>query len=164
MLSTMLEEFQRWLQIHYILGAVFIALLLWWRSRLERARLNHFWQRECTGRLWKRRFPHSDKREIRAFLSILTDSFGFAPSDRLCFAPEDTIWTIYTTVYPDGYMLKGIIPRADDLEMESFAEGILKRYSIDLMSRHDDITLGDLFDLAQTPRLQSPPPHRGAEL
>jgi hypothetical protein len=91
---------------------------------------------------WRRRFPDSPKTEIREFLSALVDAFGFRQSRRCCFSPDDKLMDIYRAVTPPGSL-------SDNMELESFALRLEKRYGIDgidlVKSWRDDITLGELY-------------------
>jgi hypothetical protein len=106
---------------------------------IERKRMRQFWQRACTGRLWRRRFPHSSKSEIRDFLDVFIEAFGFPDRRRLCFAPDDRVMDIYRALYP----VRG---SADSMELEDLVTGLQDRYRVEILgSWRDDITLGDLF-------------------
>jgi hypothetical protein len=116
--------------------AVLISLPTWIRSRRA---LRKYWDRACMGIRWRRRFPDSPKTEIREFLSALVDAFGFRQSRRCCFSPDDKLMDIYRAVTPPGSL-------SDNMELESFALRLEKRYGIDLFkSWRDDITLGELY-------------------
>jgi hypothetical protein len=114
---------------------------------LERIRLRQFWSRACTGRLWRRRFPVASKTEIREFLNLFIDSFGFSPSRRLCFAPDDRPIEVYRAVYPFPKLM------ADMMELETFCLRAEERYGVDLQAIwREDITLGELFQHTRNSR------------
>ena len=57
-----------------------------------RKALFRYWQRKCTGILWHRRFPDVPTSNIRNFLTVFVDAFGFGRSRRLCFSPIRAHW------------------------------------------------------------------------
>src|ERR1700678_1604270 len=90
------------------------ALLAWIVGQLGRTRrLAPLLSRSCAGRRWRREFPGAGKMEIREFLGIFVDAFGFPRQKILAFRPEDRIMDVYHAVYPSG----GV---PDELELESF--------------------------------------------
>ena len=104
-----------------------------------RRRLRVYWDRRCTGILWRRRFPSASKQDIRSFLDRFVDAFGFSRKRRLCFSPDDKVIDIYRTLYPTpGW--------SDSLEMETFARLLEKRYGLDVahLSKRE-YTLGEIF-------------------
>jgi hypothetical protein len=73
-------------------------------------------------------------------LGILVDAFGFRQSRRCCFSPDDRLMDIYRAVFPPGSYM-------DNMELESFAMRLEKRYGIDLFADDcHDITLGDIYE------------------
>ena len=114
-------------------------------DRVVRRRLQTYWQRACTGRQWKRRFPDASKSQIRAFLSLFLSAFAFGRERLLCFSPDDRVMDVYRTLYSPKLTL------ADALELETFAHGLQKTYGTDVIPIwRDDITLGDLFAYTRT--------------
>ena len=107
-----------------------------------RRRLRVYWDRRCTGILWRRRFPSASKQDIRSFLDRFVDAFGFSLKRRLCFSPDDKVIDVYRTLYPTpGW-------GADSLEMETLVTLLEKTYGLDvarLLQR--EYTLGELFAL-----------------
>jgi propanediol dehydratase small subunit len=119
-----------------LLGTAAFAL----SSIRERQRMRRYLDRSCTGFQWRRRFPQSSKPEIREFLDIFVEAFGFQRRWRLCFAPDDRVMEVYRTLYPPNP------GGADGMELESFADGIRKRYGVDLRdSWREDITLAEIY-------------------
>ena len=109
-----------------------------------RHRLGVYWDRRCTGILWRHRFPSASKHDIRAFLDAFVDAFAFPRKRRLCFSPDDKIIDVYRTLYPSpGW--------ADSLEMETFAKLLEQRYGLDVdhLSRRE-YTLGEVFALTRS--------------
>ncbi len=95
--------------------------------------------RTCEGLRWKRHFPQAPKDEIRRFLSIFVNSFGFREKDRLKFGPDDRILDVYHAVYRP-------MPSVDNMELEEFFCRVEDTYGIDssqLWNGH--LTLGELF-------------------
>jgi propanediol dehydratase small subunit len=89
---------------------------------------------------WRRRFPTSPKTEIRRFLDLFLDAFGFPARRRSYFSPDDKILDVYHALYPPGDAL------ADCMDLETFANDIQKHYGVDLAGVwHDDLTLGELY-------------------
>jgi propanediol dehydratase small subunit len=71
----------------------------------ERRRLRAYWDRVCTGARWRRRFPQATKDEIRKFLNVFVDAFGFRKSRRLSFSPDDKIMDVYRALYPPKWSI-----------------------------------------------------------
>ena len=104
-----------------------------------RRNMRRYWDRACTGGLWRQRFPDAPKSEIRDFLALFVDAFAYKQSRRLSFSPDDKVMDVYRAQYPDKFM-------ADALELEFLARKMQKRYGIDVTSFwREDITLADLF-------------------
>ena len=127
-------------QLFFLATAVIFGIAI---NYATHRRLKIYWQRACTGRQWKRRFPNASKSQIRAFLELFVNAFAFSSKRRLCFSPDDRVTDIYRTLYPPDWNL------ADALELEMLAEDIQKTYGTDIIPLwRDDISIGDLF--AQT--------------
>lgn len=106
-------------------------------------------ERKCAGRLWRRQFPLSSKRQIRSFLDCFCDAMSFHPKDRLKFRPSDSVFEVYRAIYG------GRVPFGDDMECERFSENLAKTFSrpvedIDALLA-DQVTLGELFDVVREP-------------
>jgi hypothetical protein len=107
-----------------------------------RKALRPYWERACTGIRWRRQFPDAPKTEIREFLDLFNDAFGFRRARRCCFQPGDKVMDVYHAVYPPGSAVDG-------MELETFCTLLRKRYGIDFAaSWREDITLGEIY--AQT--------------
>jgi hypothetical protein len=105
-----------------------------------RKALRRYWERACTGIRWRRRFPDAPKTEIRDFLDIFIEAFGFRQKRRLCFAPDDRVMDVYHTLYPAS-------GTPDGMELEDFVRSLQKRYGVDILSLwREDITLGELYE------------------
>jgi hypothetical protein len=103
-------------------------------------RLQPFLNRPCTGRTWKRRFPRTPARDIRAFLLVFCTAFTFPRSRALSFLPEDRLADIYHAQNPPEYGL------LDSESLEVFAQQLAATYGLELRSFwRDDLTLGDVF-------------------
>lgn len=102
-----------------------------------------FQSRSCQGVKWHRAFPDAAKKDIRSFLSMFTQAFGFPEQTRLLFEPADTFFGVYRSLYPYNWM-------PDALELETFASMVKKTYGISLADVWSDtLTLGKLFSLSQ---------------
>src|SRR5688572_6420543 len=110
----------------FIVIAVFVVAILVLSSIQQRRIMSRFWLRRCTGFIWRRRFPHASKNEIREFLDIFIDAFGFAQARRLCFAPEDRVMDVYRTLYSPGSL-------SDSMELEDFVRDLQRRYRVDIL-------------------------------
>ena len=98
--------------------------------------------RGCQGFRWHRAFPHTDTKDIRLFLNVFGQSFGFRQRHLLKFAPADAILQIYNARNPGG----GV----DSLELESLACALTKHYNFRLQSAwHPGLTLGELFAMVR---------------
>jgi propanediol dehydratase small subunit len=122
----------------FIIAASYVA---WSVANDQRRRaLQHYWDRACMGIRWRRRFPASPKSDIREFLDMFTDAFGFSRASHCYFSPDDTVLTVYRALYPDKLM-------ADCLELETFCKMLEKRYGIDFDKLwHEKITLGEIYE------------------
>ena len=110
---------------------------------IERVRLRRYWQRTCTGVVWRRRFPQASKEQLRLFLSLFAEAFAFSKSRRLCFSPDDRPLEIYKALYPFPRIM------ADSMELETFIQGIRDEFRVDLLPIwREDITLGELYAAA----------------
>jgi len=122
-----------------ILAALFLITLPF-ELRLRRLLHERYWDRVCTGRDWKRRFPTTSKTEIREFLDLFVVAFAFPRKRCLCFSPDDRVIDIYRTLYPS----KGW---GDALEMETLVEMLEERYGVEVAKfGRDGITLGEIYE------------------
>jgi hypothetical protein len=113
-------------------------------ERRRSAFRQRFWDRPCTGIRWRRFFPKSNASQIREFLNMVIDAFLFGRKRGIYFSPDDKIMEIYRGLNPDR-------SRIDDMELETLASRMRKRYGIDATSFwRDDITLGELFVYTQS--------------
>jgi propanediol dehydratase small subunit len=128
-----------------IIAIVFFASVIFVLADMNTRRImSRFVNRACTGSKWRRRFPEASKSEIREFLDMFVDAFGFKLKWRLRFTPEDRVMDVYRVLYP----IRGT---ADSMELEDLVKDLQKRYRVDILgSWREDITLADLF--AQTRR------------
>lgn len=111
--------------------------------RIFEARMSPYYSRSCAGRAWRKQFPSASKAAIREFLEIFIEDFCLNHRKKLCFRPDDKLMEVYRTIYP-------VIPRADEMECESFVLSCEQRYGIDLAPRwSENLTLGEAFELAQ---------------
>ena len=125
--------------------AFFAAVFLFVASLQTRRVMHRYLERACTGSKWRRRFPDASKSEIREFLDIFIEAFGFKQSWRLKFTPEDRVLDVYRALYP----VRGT---PDDMEMERLTMDLQKRYRVDIIgSWREDITLADLFTQTRRP-------------
>jgi propanediol dehydratase small subunit len=123
-----------------LLAAVIFVL----SSIRERKRMRRYLNRACAGFRWKRRFPHASKPELREFLDIFVEAFGFRRGWRSYFAPDDRVMDVYRTLYP----VRGT---PDGIELESLVTELRRRYGVDLLgSWHEDITLGEIYERTHT--------------
>lgn len=126
-----------------VVAIVFVVGLAFaWAIRLERKRraaLLVYWSRGCAGRAWRTAFPEAPKDEIREFLYIVVDAFGFKKSQALQLAPTDTVQGLYRACYPD--------PSAPDaMELETLERSLLKRVGVaKLVGLPESVTFGELF-------------------
>ena len=142
-----------------VIAIILSAMIPQWRE--SKRRLAKIWVRPCAGREWRLHFPDAPKTEIRKFLTLFTDSFGFGDEKRLQFKPTDTIIEIYQALYPQqGW--------PDALEMETFAMRIEETYKCTITEdwKFSEMTLGELFRRLRSPNhvseatsLRSAPQH-----
>jgi hypothetical protein len=125
-----------WLIVVFVVALSAAGILI-----ADHVRLRWYWERTCTGASWKSAFPNATKHEIREFLGMFVNAFGFRASRRLAFEPADRVMDIYRTRYPSGGW------PVDSLELETLVALARKRYALDLLSFwRDDVTLGELFE------------------
>lgn len=113
----------------------------------RRRRLRVYWDRRCTGLRWRRSFPAASKDDIRSFLDVFVDAFGFPRKRRLCFSPDDKVVDLYRTLYPSiGY--------ADCFEIPTFVKTLQDRYGLDVARLPQrEYTLGELFALTHSQQI-----------
>ena len=100
--------------------------------------------RTCMGQNWKKEFPDSKKEDIRNYLLLFVNAFGFRKDQILKFEPQDNILEIYNAIYP----MKGW---PDSLELETLARDIESYYKMDFISIwNEKLTLGELFKRASS--------------
>ncbi|MCP4643183.1 MAG: hypothetical protein GY851_22235 [bacterium] len=114
---------------------------------VESRHLRKYWSRPCTGREWRRRFPHVPKQDIRSFLQAFCDAFAFKSKHRCKFSPTDKVMDVYRAVYPPRTSV------GDCFELETLAFRLENDYGVDLENNWDseNTTLGDLFEMTRTP-------------
>ena len=129
-----------------IIAIIFFAAAIFALCEMNTRRIMlRYVERACTGSKWRRRFPDASKSEIREFLDIFIEAFGFKQCWRLCFTPEDRVMDVYRTLYP----IRGV---PDGMELESLVKDLQKRYRVDIFnSWREDITLADLFMQTRRP-------------
>jgi hypothetical protein len=131
----------KWMGLVLIFSVVMIGGLIG-QVQVMKA-LRPYWKRHCTGMRWRRRFPKARIPEVREFLDLFVDAFGFRRKRRCCFLPEDKVMEIYRALYLPGGL-------ADDMELETLVMQLNKRYGIDVAGLwREDITLGELFELTR---------------
>ncbi len=125
-----------------IVLALIVVLALIWTVRFERLRraaLAQYWSRRCAGREWRRSFPHSPKGEIREFLYMVVDAFGFDRRQALKLAPTDSLLSLYRAAYPDR-------SAPDALEIETLHRSLAKAFGSEAFeSVGESVTFGELF-------------------
>jgi hypothetical protein len=100
-----------------------------------------YYFRHCEGRTWLRQFPGVPKEEMRRFLSIFVDAFGFRQKDRLKFSPDDRIMDAYNAIYRP-------MPSVDNMELEEFFCRVEDTYGVEVAcvcAHKTNMTLGELF-------------------
>jgi propanediol dehydratase small subunit len=139
------------LQYMALLGAIALAAVAVAFMSLAFPRtIRVYWERSCTGWAWKRSCPEASKQDIRKFLHLFVDAFGFRDTRALYFAPADRVLAIYRAMYP----VKGW---PDALELETFALRLEKVYGADLRGMwRENITLGEV--LSKVIRVAPPTP------
>ncbi len=126
--------------LQFVVIVLLAAAIFVLSSIRERKRMLRFLDRACGGFRWRRRFPHASKSEIREFLDIFVEAFGFRQRWRLYFAPDDRVMDVYRTLYP----VRGT---PDGMELESLVRDLRKRYGVDMLgSWREDITLGEIYE------------------
>ena len=127
-----------WMPI-LVCGSVALAGSLAMAFR-NRSVMSPYWQRPCAGIYWRRRFPGAPKPEIREFLDLFVEAFGFRRTRRRCFSPDDRVVDIHRALHPPG-------DEFDSLELETFCEMLEERYGVDVGKfGREDITLGEIYE------------------
>jgi propanediol dehydratase small subunit len=119
-----------------------LILALAWSIHVERRRhaaLGFYWARGCAGRAWRTAFPNATRHDIREFLYLVVDAFGFDRTRALQLQPTDSVQGFYRACYPD--------PTAPDaMELETLERSLLKRYGPErFASLPEGVTFGALF-------------------
>jgi propanediol dehydratase small subunit len=132
-------------QFGALLTIIVIALLIFLPTWMRRRRsLGLYWTGGCMGIRWRRRFPGSSKAEIREFLAIFVDAFGFGRKRCTSFSPDDRVMEVYRAENPPGTL-------ADNMELETLGLMLEKRYGIDFDAVwREDMTLGELYERTRT--------------
>jgi propanediol dehydratase small subunit len=108
--------------------------------------LRPIYQRDCAGIRWRRRFPEVSAQDIREFLLLFVDAFGFPRKHQLRFRPEDRIMDLYRALNPPDWSL-------DNMEIEFLSDNFKRRYHVDLIPLwHEGLTLGDIFSYSRSVR------------
>lgn len=132
--------------VQFIAVALIVALPAIWALRFERSRhaaLIEYWARHCAGREWRNAFPQSPKTEIRSFLYMIVDSFGFDRRHALKLAPLDSLQSLYRAAYPDH-------SAPDTLELETLSHALRQRFGAEAFeSVRENVTIGELFARAR---------------
>ena len=89
--------------------------------------MRRFLDRACAGFRWRRRYPQASKSEIREFLDLFVQAFGFRRRRRLYFVPNDRVMDIYRTLYPvrgmpDGMELEILVRDLQGNGLKTFLE------------------------------------------
>jgi len=122
-----------------VLAVIALGAILF-GNRLPRA----YAHRKCQGKAWRTAFPDSSSVELRGFLTMFVRSFAIANRDMLKLHPDDSIISIYRSIYSRWWMV------ADALELETLAATFQAKYGGSFASRwHERMTLGELFGLTQ---------------
>lgn len=127
-----------WGYLAYLFAVIILAIV------------GHFYQskytkiyrdRKCMGRYWFKAFPTASKEEIRQFLVLFVEAFGFSQKLRCQFEPGDSLIELYKAAQA------GI--RVDNFEFENLLGGIEDTYGFDAQPLcgliDDGMTLGELF-------------------
>ncbi|HEX5682760.1 MAG TPA: hypothetical protein VFY73_01890 [Ideonella sp.] len=126
-----------------VIGAV--ALLAWgffFGGQLPKG----YRARACQGRGWRKAFPSATKQEVREFLSVFVEAFGFYEKEKLKLAPTDQILQIYRAQYPSRL-------QPDAMEFETLAFDLERKHGFKLEPLwKDTLTLGELFSQMQSHR------------
>jgi len=126
-------------------GVLFGLVLSVWTylAGASRRRMRRYWERSCTDPIWLKAFPTARSDDVRKFLLLFANSFGFSRTLARRFAPTDRLLDIYCALYTLENMPKNA------LEFDTFAKLLRSTYEVDLPRIwRQDITLGDVF--AQT--------------
>jgi propanediol dehydratase small subunit len=127
-----------WATIAIVVLIIGIAI---WTSMFGGHVPHPYRDRPCQGRPWLERFPESSKSEIREFLVLFADGFGFRHREKLQFSPDDELLKIYRAIYLRN-------SEVDALEFETLSQLFERRYRVSLEGAwRDDLTLGQLFEL-----------------
>jgi hypothetical protein len=119
-----------------------LVLGLAWAIHFEcrrHAALEFYWARACAGRDWRAAFPNAAPRDIREFLYLVVDAFGFDRTRALQLQPTDSVQGFYRACYPD--------PTAPDaMELETLERSLLMRFGPEkFASLPEGATFGALF-------------------
>ena len=131
------------MNIPFIIFAAVILVAGLLAQRGVTKRMRRFYERRCTGRAWRDRFPEAKKEEIRSFLELFVDSFALTKKKKLSFAPDDKVMDVYRAINPQ-------FGGADALECETLVAECEEHYGVDITRGFSDsTTLGDIFRAVQ---------------
>jgi propanediol dehydratase small subunit len=120
-----------------------LALSVLWAQRYGGYMPEPYRSRPCQGSAWKRTFPNSSSDEIRRFLHLFAQAFGYRKAQMLQVGPNDKVVDVYRAQHPQT---GGV----DGLELETLAATSEKRYSINFGSIWSEaLTFGALFAACQ---------------
>ncbi len=131
-----------WGYLAYSLLVIVVAIFTYYgRSKYTKI----YRDRKCMGRYWFKAFPTASKEEIRQFLAMFVEAFGFSQKLRCQFEPGDSLIELYKAAQA-GF-------RVDNYEFEMLFTGIEETYDIDAQPLceliDDGMTLGELFSFVR---------------
>jgi hypothetical protein len=102
--------------------------------------IRRYYDRGCAGIRWRRRFPEAPSQEIRDFLQLFVDAFGFRSKHRLRFRPDDKLLDLYRALNPPNWSV------GDGCEFECLFDDLQEQYHVDFVPLYrEDLTLGEVF-------------------
>ncbi len=125
-----------------VVAIAVLLLALAWGIHFERRRhaaLGFYWARGCAGRAWRAAFPNAAKADIREFLYLVVDAFGFARTRALQLQPTDSVQGFYRACYPDQ-------SAPDAMELETLERSLVTHFGPEkFASLPEGVTFGALF-------------------
>jgi hypothetical protein len=125
-----------------VVAVAVLVLALAWTIHFERRRraaLGLYWTRGCAGRAWRVAFPNAASQDIREFLYLVVDAFGFDRTRALKLQPTDSVQDFYRACYPDQ-------SAPDAMELETLERSLLTRFGPEMLaSLPEGVTFGALF-------------------
>jgi len=90
----------------------------------------------------------SDPEAVHTVLTVLADAFAWKEADAFHLRPDDKLWPIYYTYYPQDRWWQQL--RGDELETETLLRDLKRVAPGRMVDLHPEVTIGDLVRLVSS--------------